>query len=216
MRTLAFDTTHDLESGVKFRQWNCWWQSDLFIEKAFLLTFCFSFSFAFLFGFFRFAVGSMRWDNWQKDPAFWLGVVTEIPHGWRLAYEEGPVSLRDNVEAPWIGRVWPKFEDMFLATYSVAVNVSLHGWVAMILRSKSLIFKICSQIRILWHDLTSVCQGDVGSCEAQCGCLEPQKIGGKVETWKLFGRISEPNGPRASCDDVGVALPESGLGVWHC
>eukprot|EP00434_Breviolum_minutum_P029909 symbB.v1.2.026447.t1/scaffold2584.1/size75688/7 len=33
-----------------------------------------------------------------EDPAFWLGVVTEIPHGWRLAYEEGPVSLRDNVE----------------------------------------------------------------------------------------------------------------------
>ena len=35
MRTLAFGTTHDLQSGVKLRQWNC-----------------FSCSFAFLFGFF--------------------------------------------------------------------------------------------------------------------------------------------------------------------
>eukprot|EP00435_Cladocopium_sp_Y103_P005476 s1628_g1.t2 len=33
-----------------------------------------------------------------EDPAFWLSVVKEIPHGWRLAYEQGPVSLRDNVE----------------------------------------------------------------------------------------------------------------------
>eukprot|EP00913_Durusdinium_trenchii_P018865 g17727.t1 len=34
----------------------------------------------------------------QCDPKFWLAVVTEIPHGWRLAYEEGPSSLCDNVE----------------------------------------------------------------------------------------------------------------------
>ncbi|CAL1142518.1 unnamed protein product [Cladocopium goreaui] len=33
-----------------------------------------------------------------EDPGFWLSVVKELPHGWRLAYEQGPVSLRDNVE----------------------------------------------------------------------------------------------------------------------
>lgn len=35
----------------------------------------------------------------SQDPSFWLSVVKELPHGWRLAYEQGPVSLRDNVEA---------------------------------------------------------------------------------------------------------------------
>ena len=35
----------------------------------------------------------------SQDPGFWLSVVKELPHGWRLAYEQGPVSLRDNVEA---------------------------------------------------------------------------------------------------------------------
>ncbi|CAK9100888.1 unnamed protein product [Durusdinium trenchii] len=43
---------------------------------------------------------ALKWltPELYQDPKFWLAVVTEIPHGWRLAYEEGPSSLCDNVE----------------------------------------------------------------------------------------------------------------------